>query len=212
MTVPPPPHCTSRYSQWFTGSCFFRFLALPSPPLHPPPPLWTVNSAFVALLEKWTHWFDYKWLRDTAAPPNSLYLSNIFPSGLKFKKSSSCRCCVFLTVLSEVLWPIISGVFSPNPNNLFSWFAPKTAATVTTLFSQTFNWQQQHRGVRCSPLPPRWFPWFTLCLCLPSPYPHPPMSQGQRLEFSNFNIEVQWSIVNIHNMRRGHLQLSLQFV
>ena len=39
---------------------------------------------------------------------------------------------VFLTVLSEVLWPIISGVFSPNPNNLFSWFAPKTAATVTT--------------------------------------------------------------------------------
>ena len=116
---------------------------------------------------------------------------------------------VFLTVLSEVLWPIISGVFSPNPNNLFSWFAPKAAATVTTLFSQTFNWQQQHRGVRCSPLPPRWFPWFTLCLCLPSPYPHPPMSQGQRLEFSNFNIEVRWSIVNIHNMRRRHLAYSL---
>ena len=53
-------------------------------------------------------------------------------------------------------------------------------ALVTTLFSQTFNWQQQHRGVRCSLLPPRWFPWFTLCLCLPSPYPHPPMSQGQK--------------------------------
>ena len=131
-----------------------------SPPLHPPPPLRTVNSAFVALLEKWTHWFDYKWLRDTDCSSTQLTLSvqYFFPLGLKFKKVWGCRCCVFLTVLSEVLWPIISGVFSPNPNNLFSWFAPKTAATVTTLFSQTYNWQKQHRGVRCS----RWFPWFTL--------------------------------------------------
>ena len=40
MTVPPPLHCPSRYSQWFTGSCFFRFLALPSPP----PTTTTVDS------------------------------------------------------------------------------------------------------------------------------------------------------------------------
>ena len=128
----------------------------------------------------------------TAAPPNSLSsVQYFFPLGLKFKKVWGCRCCVFLTVLSEVLWPIISGVFSPNPNNLFSWFAPKTAATVTTLFSQTYNWQKQHRGVRCSLLP--LIPLIyspCLCLCLPSPYPHPPMSQGQRLEFCNFDITI----------------------
>ena len=88
-------HCTAP-AVTLNGSLEAAFsVSWRSPPLHPPPPLWTVNSAFVALLEKWTHWFDYKWLRDTAAPPNSLYLSNIFPSGLKFKKSSGCRCLYF---------------------------------------------------------------------------------------------------------------------
>ena len=51
MTV-PPPHCTAP-AVTLNGSLEAAFsVSWRSPPLHPPPPLWTVNSAFVALLEK----------------------------------------------------------------------------------------------------------------------------------------------------------------
>ena len=87
VTMPAHHHHRTAPAVTLNGSLEAAFsVSWRSPPLHPPPPLWTVNSAFVALLEKWTHWFDYKWLRDTAAPPNSLYLSNIFPRGLKFNQ------------------------------------------------------------------------------------------------------------------------------